>query len=144
MIYTLDTQLSWSEHPAHNRTVLGSSPRASISLLFSKTSWQFLPAGSFFCNMISIRLNAVRHAKPKMRKQIWQVTGRSWVRVPERPLHSFFQKPVGFLAGWFFTTLLFRSLCFFNFRFSPLPFLCILYYNTSDFLIFVPCIYLLC
>ena len=33
---------------ASNRTVLGSSPRASGSLLFSKTSWCFLPAG-FFC-----------------------------------------------------------------------------------------------
>ena len=51
---------------------------------------------------------------------------------------------IGLLYTSFFTTTLFCSLYFFNFRFSPLLFLCILYYNTSDFLIFVPCIYLLC
>ena len=31
---SLDLQLSWLEQPAHNRSVLGSSPRRSISFLF--------------------------------------------------------------------------------------------------------------
>ena len=113
--------------------------------LFSRISWRFMSAGSFLCNMTSIRLNAEGMRSQRCVSRADLASNRTLLGSSPRASTSLlFLRPVGFLAGWFFTTTLFCSLYFFNFRFSPLLFLCILYYNTSDFLIFVPCIYLLC
>ena len=77
----------WLEQPAHNRSVLGSNPRASIIFFVKQVYCEKLPVETefIFFNSTGSTPKACE-ARDAALPQHWQVTGRSWVRTPERPL----------------------------------------------------------
>lgn len=116
-IWTLSS--ARSEQPAHNRSVLGSNPRASTTF-FWKTNTFAKIAGRNWIYFFSSTGSTPKawEASDAALPQNWQVTGRSWVRIPERPLLFLVLQAVQYFAQqhyiifvYCFSSILYIVLC---------------------------------